>query len=398
MKKHSKQNVQGCCQETQTSVTVNKRNSKGKMTILAVVCAVLMIAVVVIGVVRLMSEKNEEETALSTTESTFDRNEGNAKDTKTGQIQNSFQGSYEKLLAAAEETANYCIYDLNQDQIPELFLQKNGSWEVYTFRENSAQMLGTIPGAPYVLCPLDGEPGILAVMQFQLLETVKVYRIENGAWQEEVLLLESLVSRNEQIDEIPRTPAGYRDYSELKQYPVYDSTGLDGQNAPKTRNGEIFAWITEHKEELNEANRMKTFAQSGRYVNEGVGIYCAYPDAFETSVISDNPAFLFRCENIEKREEMEVYCQELEQSLTGQQALEACVSEYSDMEVTYCDNVKNWYTVSLKTEGCYLYRKAFLREEGKLLVWFDYYVWQDTMKKSTSENIAFVEENFSVKE
>ena len=95
-------------------------------------------------------------------------------------------------------------------------------------------------------------------------------------------------------------------------------------------------------------------------------------------------------------EEMELCYRELEQSMTIEGALDAFLAENSDKTISYSAHGVSWYAAMIVSDSGQHYRKAFLKDQGTVLCWFDYYVWGDPAEVGSSQHIEYIEDRFIV--
>ena len=91
-----------------------------------------------------------------------------------------------------EFECTFCLYDLNGDQSPELFV-KTGTGEadfqfhVFTVTAEGAQNIGSLPGGHSVLCGLSEQNACLLQMGHMGYETIQKVTMENGVIMTETL-------------------------------------------------------------------------------------------------------------------------------------------------------------------------------------------------------------------
>ena len=184
----------------------------------------------------------------------------------------------ETLNFVEPERDVYALYDFTADGTPELFLQKDGIYDVYTYTGTGLATLGQVPGHPFSICPLDDANGFLSVMQNQYCETVYwyTYNDEKVCLEKEELLFEASIETFPQDGSVPLDDLGYHAFESLTQYQVDDLSGLLWEKDVPTENQKILSAI----EALDQQSETAKFEMLGLWeyvsshkVNGYVGIF-----------------------------------------------------------------------------------------------------------------------------
>ena len=125
---------------------------------------------------------------------------------------------------------SYCLYDLNGDMIPELFVklgtcEADFEYSVFTFTEAGAEEIGTLSGSHAALGGLYGQNACLLQTAIQGYESVTKVTMVGRSLTQQVIY--------------EGTPKEYHAFSALTFYQLEDRYGLDFSGNPIDNNQEV---------------------------------------------------------------------------------------------------------------------------------------------------------------
>lgn len=148
-----------------------------------------------------------------------------------------WEDTYATLLTAFrsqypkdQSDCSYCLYDLNGDMIPELFVklgtcEADFEFSVFTFTESGAEQIGKLSGSHSGLGGLYGQNACLLHTAIQGHETVTKVTMVGRSLTQQVIY--------------EGTPKEYHAFSALTLYQLEDRYGLDFSGNPIDNNQEV---------------------------------------------------------------------------------------------------------------------------------------------------------------
>ncbi len=287
----------------------------------------------------------------------------------------------------------YCLHDATGDDVPELFIQIDGKYQICRYYDGVSTWMDEAPGYPAILCPWDEYSGFISLTQGDKSESLIGYpfKFSYFAFIETPVFDNVPLESLPQPEGVPATAYGYHHFDTLQLYTVTDPDGMEWRGNPETNNSTYF-W------DLKDAATYDFATGYLTYENKERGLRCPYPETFQPFSISDNPWYLQHFHNWNTGENIEICYQKFDSALTGPEALELFLSEHPDRTVDYQASGEGWYAASVSSPNETLYRKALIKENGHAGAWFEYLIPADVPEDTYSDHIEYLEKNFTVTE